>query len=279
MMINIGCHLSLSKGYHAMGKEAVKINANTFQFFTRNPRGGSGKEIVQEDADALAECIKQHAFAPILAHAPYTLNLCSANPDTRKFAREMMADDLKRLDKLPCSLYNFHPGSHTGQGVETGIRQIVEALNMVLCAEQTTFVLLETMAGKGSEIGCSFEELRQILDGVELEEKMGVCFDTCHVYDAGYDIVDHLEDVLEEFDRIVGLNRLKAVHLNDSMHPMGSHKDRHAKIGEGTIGLEAIIRIVTHSALKHLPFLLETPNEVDGYEKEIALLREYCKES
>lgn len=278
-MINIGCHLSLSKGYHAMGKEAVKINANTFQFFTRNPRGGSGKEIVQEDADALAECIKQHAFAPILAHAPYTLNLCSANPDTRKFAREMMADDLKRLDKLPCSLYNFHPGSHTGQGVETGIRQIVEALNMVLCAEQTTFVLLETMAGKGSEIGCSFEELRQILDGVELEEKMGVCFDTCHVYDAGYDIVDHLEDVLEEFDRIVGLNRLKAVHLNDSMHPMGSHKDRHAKIGEGTIGLEAIIRIVTHSALKHLPFLLETPNEVDGYEKEIALLREYCKES
>lgn len=276
-MMNIGCHLSVSKGYYAMGLDALSINANTFQFFTRNPRGGSAKDIDTEDAQALAKLVKENNFAPILAHAPYTLNLCSADPKTRLFAREMMADDLQRLEQLPCKLYNFHPGSHTGQGVEVGIGYIVEALNIVLKPEQTVIVLLEAMAGKGSEIGRTFEELRQIIDGVKLKDKMGVCIDTCHIYDAGYDIVNDLDGVLEQFDKIVGLNRLHAIHVNDSMNPMGSHKDRHQKIGQGTLGIEAISRIINHPKLKHLPFYLETPNELDGYEEEIKLLRSIYK--
>lgn len=276
-MFNIGCHLSLSGGYYAMGKDALKIHANTFQFFSRNPRGGAAKAIVQKDADALADLVEKEHFAPLLAHAPYTLNLCSAKLETRRFAKEMMQDDLMRMKQLPCHLYNFHPGSHTGQGVETGIAQIVDALNEIITKEQTTIVLLETMSGKGSEIGGTFEELRQILDGVELSEKMGVCLDTCHVHDAGYDITDKLDDVLTQFDKVIGLNRLKAIHLNDSMNPLGSKKDRHAKIGEGIIGINAFARIINHEALRNLPFLLETPNELDGYAKEIELLRDLYK--
>lgn len=276
-MLNIGCHLSLSKGYEAMGEDALKIQANTFQFFTRNPRGGAAKEIEDDDALALAALMQRNHFAPLLAHASYTMNLCSSNPQTRTFAREVMADDLRRLQALPCKLYNFHPGSHTGQGVETGIEQIADALNMVITPELDLYVLLETMAGKGSEVGRTFEELREIIDRVELNGKMGVCLDTCHVFDGGYDIVGDLDGVLTRFDRIVGLERLKAIHINDSMNPAGSRKDRHAKIGQGHIGLEAFGRIVNHPALKHLPFFLETPNELDGYGEEIALLRSLCR--
>ncbi len=273
-MLNIGCHLSVSKGYYAMGKEAISIDANTFQFFTRNPRGGGAKEIEPQDAKKLAELVDKEHFAPLLAHAPYTLNLCSGNPATRKFSLDMMADDLVRLSELPCKLYNFHPGSSTGQEIETGIKQIIDALNKVISPKQSIIILLETMSGKGSEIGRTFEELKQILDGVELNDKMGVCMDTCHVFDAGYDIVNDLDGVLTQFDNIVGLDRLKAIHLNDSMNPGGSHKDRHAKIGHGTIGLEAMGRIINHPKLRHLPFLLETPNEIDGYKEEIRILRE-----
>ncbi|MEN9918310.1 MAG: hypothetical protein RL662_746 [Bacteroidota bacterium] len=272
-MLHIGCHLSLSKGYLAMGKEALSIGADTFQFFTRNPRGGSAKDINPQDAKALTELVEEYHFAPLLAHAPYTLNLCSADPKTRAFAQEMMADDLNRLEGLPCYLYNFHPGSHTGQGVDVGIAFIVEALNQVIKPEQTTIVLLEGMAGKGSEIGRTFEELKQIIDGVNLKDKMGVCLDTCHLYDAGYDVVNDLGGVLDQFDTLIGLDKLKAIHLNDSMNPMGSHKDRHQKIGEGSIGLAAFDRIINHPKLKHLPFNLETPNELDGYAKEIELLK------
>lgn len=272
-MLNIGCHLSLSKGYLAMGKDAINIKANTFQFFTRNPRGGSAKEIKPEDASALAELVRENSFAPLLAHSPYTLNLCSADPKTRLFARQMMADDLLRMEGLPCNLYNFHPGSHTGQGVEKGIELIVEGLNIVMKPEQTTVVLLETMAGKGSEVGRTFQELRQIIDGVELKEKLGVCLDTCHIYDAGYDIVNDLDGVLDEFDQVIGLEKLYAIHLNDSMNPKGSHKDRHQRIGQGTIGIETFAKIINHPKLRHLPFNLETPNELDGYAKEIELLR------
>lgn len=261
-----------------MGKEAVKMKANTFQFFTRNPRGGSAKEIIQSDADALAELMKEHAFAPLLAHAPYTLNLCSSNPDTRAFAKEMMADDLKRMEQIPCHLYNFHPGSHTGQGVDVGIEQIIEALNEVMYPEQTVTVLLETMAGKGSEVGRTFEELRRIMDGVQLKDKIGVCLDTCHIYDAGYDIKDNLDGVLNHFDQVIGLEHLHAIHLNDSMNPMGSNKDRHQKIGEGSLGLDAIVRVINHPRLRHLPFLLETPNENDGYAREIELLRSHYQQ-
>ncbi|MBR6309620.1 MAG: deoxyribonuclease IV [Paludibacteraceae bacterium] len=273
-MLNIGCHLSLSDGYEAMGKDALSIGANTFQFFTRNPRGGSAKAIDEKDAERLSALLKEHLFAPLLAHAPYTLNLCSSNPETRLFAKNMMADDLKRMEKLPCTLYNFHPGSHTGQGAETGIEQIAEALNEIMKPEQTTIVLLETMAGKGSEVGKSFYELRSIIDRIELSDKMGVCLDTCHISDAGYDIINNLDGVLTEFDNVIGLDRLKAIHLNDSMNTPGSHKDRHAKIGEGNLGLECIVRVINHPALKGLPFFLETPNELDGYAKEIALLRD-----
>lgn len=273
-MLNIGCHLSASKGYEAMGKEALKIGANTFQFFTRNPRGSKAKDLDLKDVEALLELAKANNFAALLAHAPYTMNLCSADKSTREFTMEVMADDLERMEYLPNSLYNFHPGSHVKQGVEVGVKYISEALNAILKPEQTTIVLLETMAGKGSEIGRTFEELKQILDGVNLSDKMGVCLDTCHVYDGGYDIVNDLDGVLNEFDRIIGLNKLYAIHLNDSKNPFSSHKDRHEKIGEGSIGKEGIIRIINHPKLRHLPFFLETPNELPGYAEEIKMLRE-----
>lgn len=276
-MLNIGCHLSLSKGFEAMGKDALEIGANTFQFFTRNPRGGSARELDLEDIGRLKDLVEANNFAPLLAHAPYTLNLCSSNPDTRQFAKEMMADDLSRLAQMPCQLYNFHPGSHTKQGVEVGIQQIVEALNEVITPEQPTIMLLEAMAGKGSEIGRTFEELAAIIDGVNIKEKMGVCLDTCHIFEGGYDIVTDLEAVIERFDDIVGLDRLHAIHLNDSKNPLGAAKDRHEKIGEGTIGLETIKAVINHPRLKHLPFYLETPNELDGYAEEIKLLRSVYK--
>ena len=272
-MLNIGCHLSTTKGYENMGKEAIKIGANTFQYFTRNPRGGKAKDIDEKDILALRKLMEENKFAKILAHAPYTLNGCSADESTRQFATEMMADDLERLKYLPTSLYNFHPGSHVKQGVDVGINYIVEMLNKVLKPEHTTIVLLETMAGKGTEVGRTFEEIAEIISRVELKEKMGVCLDTCHVYDAGYDIVNDLDGVLEEIDRIIGLDRLHAIHLNDSKNPFNSHKDRHEKIGEGEIGFEAIKKIINHPKLKNIPFFLETPNELDGYAKEIEMLR------
>lgn len=278
-MLRIGCHLSSSKGFLAMGKEAVKINANTFQFFTRNPRGGKAKPLDLEDLDAFVHFSKEQGIAKILAHAPYTLNACAKDEGLREFAKNTMADDLERLSYLPESMYNFHPGSHVKQGAETGIDLIAGMLNEILKPDQKTIVLLETMAGKGTEVGRSFEELQAILSKVELTEKMGVCLDTCHVYDAGYDLVDHLDEVLEEFDRVIGLNRLRAVHLNDSKNPFESHKDRHEKIGEGSIGLAAMVRIINHPKLRELPFFLETPNELEGYGAEIALLREHYQES
>lgn len=276
-MLNIGCHLSTSKGFKNMGKEALSIGANTFQFFTRNPRGGKAKDIDEKDIDELLKIMKENNFAKILAHAPYTLNGCSADENTRKFATEMMADDLVRMEYLPNNLYNFHPGSHVKQGVDVGIDYIVEMLNKVLKPEQTTTVLLETMAGKGTEIGRSFEEIAKIIDRVELNDHLGVCLDTCHVYDAGYDILNNLDNVLEEFDKIIGLDRLKAIHLNDSKNPFNSHKDRHEKIGEGSLGFEGISKIINHPKLRHLPFFLETPNELDGYKAEIELLRKQYK--
>lgn len=272
-MLRIGCHLSSAKGYLAMGREAKKIDAGTFQFFTRNPRGGNAKEIDPEDVRAFLEFSRQEDIVPLLAHAPYTLNGCSADESIRVFARNTMEDDLRRMEFTPGNLYNFHPGSHVKQGVETGIEYIAGMLNAILKPEQTTTVLLETMAGKGSEVGRSFEELREILDRVALSEKMGICLDTCHVWDGGYDIVNHLDEVLTEFDRVIGLSRLKAIHLNDSQNPLGAHKDRHARIGEGQIGLEALVRVINHPALRRLPFYLETPNDLDGYAREIALLK------
>ena len=272
-MLRIGCHLSASKGYFAMGKDAIKIGANTFQFFTRNPRGGAAKAIDLNDIQKFTELAKQNNIQKILAHAPYTLNLCSADASIRDFAERTMADDLERMEFLPGNYYNFHPGSHVGQGAEIGINYIIDALNKILKKEQTTTVLLETMAGKGSEIGRDFKELKKILDGVNLNEKMGVCLDTCHVSDAGYDIINNLDDVLSEFDEIIGLDRLKAIHLNDSLNATASHKDRHAKIGEGQIGLDAIVRVINHPLLRELPFYLETPNELDGYAEEIKLLK------
>ena len=278
-MLNIGCHLSTTKGYENMGKEALKIGANTFQYFTRNPRGGKAKDINEKDILALRKLMEENNFAKILAHAPYTLNGCSADESTREFASEMMADDLERLKYLPTSLYNFHPGSHVKHGVDVGINYIVEMLNKVLKPEHTTIVLLETMAGKGTEVGRTFEEIAEIISRVELNEKMGVCLDTCHVYDAGYDIVNDLDGVLEEFDRIIGLDRLHAIHLNDSKNPFKSHKDRHEKIGEGEIGFEAIKRIINHPKLRNIPFFLETPNELDGYAKEIEMLKAAYEEN
>lgn len=273
-MLTIGAHLSSSKGYTAMLKQAQEIGANTFQFFTRNPRGGSAKAIDEKDVEIFLELMKSESVPVILAHAPYTLNCCSAKPEVREFAMNTFADDLKRMEYTPNQLYNFHPGSHVGQGEDKGIALIAETLNHVLFEEMTTTVLLETMAGKGSEIGRSFEELRAIIDRVELSDKIGVCLDTCHVHDGGYDIVHNLDGVLEEFDRIVGLGRLKAIHLNDSKNPIATHKDRHEKIGEGYIGKAAFEKIINHPALKNLPFYLETPNELDGYAKEIALLKD-----
>ncbi len=272
-MLKIGCHLSVSKGYLNMGKEALEIGADTFQFFTRNPRGGGSKAVSREDVDALLRLMGDHNFAPLLAHAPYTLNPCSADEKVRAFAHLAMREDLEKMEMLPGNLYNFHPGSHVGQGVEEGIIKIVELLNAVLKPEMTTKILLETMSGKGSEVGSRFEELKAIIDGVELDGKLGVCLDTCHVYDAGYDIVGDLDGVLEEFDRIVGLDRLYAIHINDSKNPFSSHKDRHEKIGEGSVGIEAFERIINHPKLKNLPFYLETPNELDGYAREIKLLK------
>lgn len=272
-MLHIGCHLSSSDGFLAMGNTALSIEADTFQFFTRNPRGSKAKAIDEEDAKALMELMKVHRFPVILAHAPYTLNPCSATEKTREFARLTMEDDLKRMKFTPGQLYNFHPGSHTGQGAEKGIEEIAALLNELLKPEQTTTVLLETMAGKGSEVGRTFEELAAILKKVKLQEKMGVCLDTCHIWDGGYDIVNDLEGVVEQFDRIIGLDRLKAIHLNDSLNGCGSHKDRHACIGAGKIGLEALTGVINHPRLKHLPFFLETPNDLEGYKMEIALLR------
>lgn len=272
-MLRIGCHLSSSKGFLAMGKEAVSINANTFQFFTRNPRGGKAKPLDMEDVKKYLAFSQENDICNILAHAPYTLNACAKDEGLRIFAKETMQDDLVRLSHFPQAMYNFHPGSHVQQGVEQGIAYITEMLNEIITPEQTTLVLLETMAGKGSEVGRSFQEIRSILDKVELQEKMGVCLDTCHVYDAGYDIVNHLDDVLDEFDKIIGLERLKAIHLNDSKNPFESHKDRHEKIGEGSLGLEALIRVINHPKLRNLPFFLETPNELEGYGQEIAVLR------
>ena len=278
-MLIIGCHLSSAKGYEAMAKEAEKIEANTFQFFTRNPRGGNAKEIKEEDVRAYGERARKQGITQILAHAPYTLNACSEKESVRDFAFRAMKEDMERMEYTPGNCYNFHPGSHVGQGVETGITLISELLNEILTPSQTTTVLLETMAGKGSEVGRNFEELREILDRVTLSEKMGVCLDTCHVYDSGYDIVGDLDGVLTEFDRVIGLDKLKAIHLNDSMYGFESHKDRHARIGEGKIGLEAITRIINHPALRHLPFYLETPNDLEGYAREISMLKELYKES
>lgn len=277
-MLNIGCHLSISKGYQAIGKEALKIDANTFQFFTRNPRGSKAKAIDPKDAELLSNILIENNFAPILAHAPYTLNPCSADEKVKIFAKEVMEDDLGRLEMLPCNLYNFHPGSHVGQGIEVGIHSIVSLLNNIIKPDQTTIILLETMSGKGSEVGRTFEELQQIIDGIEHKDKIGVCFDTCHMHDAGYDIVNDLDGVLLEFDQIVGLNRLHAIHLNDSMNEIGSQKDRHEKIGEGFIGLDAMIKIINHPKLKHLPFFLETPNDNEGYGEEIRVLRNAYEE-
>ena len=277
-MLYLGCHLSASKGYLHMGKEAKSIGANTFQFFTRNPRGGSAKAIDENDVEAFLAFMEENNWKHILAHAPYTLNACSDKPETRDFALRTMKDDLMRMEYTPGQMYNFHPGSHVGQGAEVGIDFIIKQLNECLTPEMTTTVLLETMAGKGSEIGRSFEELRAIIDGVELKEKMGVCLDTCHVYDGGYDIVNNLDGVLDEFDRIIGLERLKAIHMNDSKNPFASHKDRHEKIGEGSIGFETMVKIINHPKLQGIPVFLETPNELDGYAKEIKMLREAYKQ-
>ena len=272
-MFTIGCHLSASKGYLAMAKQAVSIGANTFQFFTRNPRGGKAKEINEDDVKAFLEYSKEHGINRILAHAPYTLNACSADRGIREFAKNTMADDLKRMEYTPGNYYNFHPGSHVGQGVEVGIDFIAEMLNEILTKEQTTTVLLETMSGKGSEVGRNFEELKAIIDKVKLKDKLGVCLDTCHIWDGGYDVVNNFDGVLDEFDKIIGLEKLKAIHLNDSKNDLASHKDRHEKIGEGKIGLDAISKIINNDRIKELTFYLETPNEIDGYEREIELLK------
>ncbi len=273
--LTIGSHISSSKGYEAMGKTAVYMGADTFAFFTRNPRGGKAKEIKPEDVEKYKKIAKEYQFGKIVAHAPYTMNACAAKEDLREFAKNTMRDDLERMEYIPGNYYNFHPGSHVGQGAAVGIEKIAEILNAVLKPEWDTTVLLETMAGKGTEVGRSFEELREIIDRVDCREKLGVCLDTCHVWDGGYDIVHDLDGVVQEFDRVIGLSRLKAVHLNDSMNPMGSHKDRHAKIGEGQIGLEALSAVTRHPALRHLPFVLETPNDVDGWAAEIRVLREH----
>lgn len=271
--MKIGCHLSASNGFLHMAKETISLGGNTFQFFTRNPRGAGARAINQSDIEKFLKFKEENGIGTILAHAPYVLNPCSASEETRELAVRLFADDIKRMEYIPESYYNFHPGSHLKQGVEKGIEYISEMLNTTLKKEQTTTVLLETMAGKGSEVGSKFEELRMIIDRTKLDGKLGVCLDTCHVYDAGYDIVNNLDGVISEFDRIIGLERLKAIHLNDSKNPFASHKDRHEKIGEGSIGLDAVKRIINHPKLKDLPFFLETPNDSEGYAKEIALLK------
>ena len=278
-MLTIGCHLSISKGYLHMGKEALSLGANTFQYFTRNPRGGKARTFDEADMKALEAFMAEHNFGKILGHAPYTLNACAADPSLRQFAKNMIREDLERLEFLPNQLYNFHPGSHVKQGVDQGIEYIVEALNEVMFEGMHTTVLLETMAGKGTEVGRTFEEIARIIDGVKLKDYIGVCMDTCHIHEGDYDIIGDLDGVMESFDKIVGLDRLHAIHLNDSKNPRGAHKDRHEKIGEGHIGLEAITKVINHPALRNLPFYLETPNELDGYAKEIALLRSVYKEA
>ena len=277
-MLYIGCHLSSSKGFLAMGKQAYDIGANTFQFFTRNPRGGAAKPVDPDDISAFLDFAREHKFGKIVAHAPYTLNACAADENIRRFARETFADDLKRMDMLPGNYYNFHPGSHVKQGVEKGIELIVDTLDSVLREDLKTIGLLETMAGKGSEIGRTFEEIREIIDRVKMSEKLGVCLDTCHIFDGGYDIVNSLDDVVNEFDRVIGLDRLKAVHLNDSMNVLGSHKDRHQKLGKGYIGADALMAVVNHPAFDSLPFNLETPNDIEGYRAEIAFVKEHYKQ-
>ena len=275
-MLRIGCHLSSSKGFYSMAETAVQIGANTFQFFTRNPRGGAAKEWKEQDIAAMLELFAQKDIAYPLAHAPYTLNACAKDESIREFAFNTMREDLDKLESIPGAMYNFHPGSHVQQGAETGIELIADQLNRILKPEQSTIVLLETMAGKGSEVGRTFEDLRTIINKTLCSDKVGVCLDTCHVWDGGYDIVNRLDEVLEEFDAVIGLDKLRAIHLNDSMNGPGSHKDRHAKIGQGNIGLDAFQNIVNHPKLRHLPFYLETPNELDGYQQEIALLRSLC---
>lgn len=274
-MLKIGCHLSIAKGYTHMGEEALSIDANTFQFFTRNPRGSQMRTIDLEDIKGLKAILEQHQFAPLLGHAPYTMNPCAADAGLYELAATMMAEDLQRLEPLPGQFYNFHPGSHVGQGIEVGIEKIAALLNRVLTRDGQTLVLLETMAGKGSEVGSRFEEIRAIIDRIQEKDRLGVCLDTCHVFSAGYDIVNDLDGVLEQFDRNIGLDRLKAIHLNDSLTPFNSHKDRHACIGEGSLGLDAIVRFINHPRLRELPFYLETPNEIPGYAAEIKLLREH----
>lgn len=276
-MLHIGCHLSISKGFEHIGKEALSIKADTFQFFTRNPQGGKAKDISAADAAKFRQLAKEHNFAPVVAHAPYTLNPCSNNPQTREFAEMVFTDDLKRMEYIPHNYYNFHPGSHVGQGVNAGITMIIDLLNRILTPEQTTTVLLETMSGKGSEIGRSFEELAEIRKGVKLKDKVGICLDTCHIFAAGYDLVNDLDGVLSNFDKTLGLENLKAVHLNDSLMPLNSNKDRHAQIGKGLIGEKALINFINHPALKNLPFILETPNDLNGYATEINLLRNNFK--
>lgn len=273
-MLKIGCHLSSSKGYATMGKEAVRIGANTFQFFTRNPRGGKAKDVNLDDIKDYLKIAKENNISSILAHAPYTLNACSADERLREFAFEVMKDDISRLENIPGSMYNFHPGSHVGQGVEIAVKYISNMLNNILYTEQSTMILLETMSGKGSEVGSSFKEIKEIINNVNLDSHLGVCIDTCHLFSAGYDIVNNLDRVLEEFDMIIGLNRLKAIHLNDSMLPLNSHKDRHAEIGKGEIGIDAIAKIINHPYLRDLPFYLETPTDSNGHAKEISLLKE-----
>lgn len=275
-MLHIGCHLSISKGFEHIGIEAKSIEADTFQFFTRNPQGGKAKDIDAADVQKFNAFAAQNGFAKIVAHAPYTLNPCSDNPQTREFAEMVFADDLKRMEFVPHNYYNFHPGSHVGQGVDVGNGMIIDLLNRLLQPTQTTTVLMETMSGKGSEVGATFEELAQIIAGVQLKEKIGICLDTCHVFAAGYDIAHNLDGVMTQFDKIIGLTRLKAVHLNDSLMPFASHKDRHAKIGEGEIGAEALVRFVRHEAVRDLPIILETPNDLAGYAAEIKFMRSQC---
>lgn len=274
-MIYIGNHLSTSDGFMGMGKNESALGGDTFAFFTRNPRGGKAKDIDPEDAKALCEYLKEHKFGKLVAHAPYTMNLCSDKADIRAFALNNFIDDLKRMEYVPGNYYNFHPGSHVGQGAEAGINMIIDSLNAALTEDMTTTVLLEAMAGKGSEIGSSFNELKKIIDGVKLNDKLGVTLDTCHIYDAGYDIVNDLDGVLKEFDEIIGLHRLKAIHINDSKNPFNSHKDRHECIGKGFLGVDALKKVVTHPALQGLPFILETPNDDAGYAEEIKLIRSW----
>ena len=274
MKLNLGCHLSVSKGYEHMGKEALSVGANTFQFFTRNPRGGSFKPPTDEDVSALVELMQENNFAPIIAHAPYTFNPCAADEGIRDYTKRVMAEDVRILDKIPGALYNFHPGCHVSQGVEVGIEKTADTLNTILAQSEKTIVLIETMAGKGTEIGKTFEEIQEIIQRVEQTSRVGVCLDTCHVHDGGYNISEDVYGVLEQFDKIVGFDRLKAIHLNDSKNVLGAHKDRHEKIGEGNLTLKGIVEIITHPVVRHLPICLETPNDIDGYAREIKLLQD-----